>query len=115
MKTKRRKYMPFIIIRNLALANQTKLVKARGLNAERFGGIFLVRFILYESCGVILVKDLNGDWLSKDGDYKAFVFCQTRDYWRHHVIKRCKYETLPDPPSDLFPDWEPEVSWSWKN
>ena len=34
-------------------------------------------------------KDLNGDWVSKSGTDKAIVLCQTRDYWRHFILKRC--------------------------
>ena len=91
--------------------NQTVLVKARDLNVERFvrtriicSDYRMVYFFSYKSYDMILLKDLNGDWVSKDGDYKALVFCQTRDHWRHHVLKRCKYVPSPDPPSDLFPD-----------
>ena len=38
-------------------------------------------------------KDLNGDWLSKSATDEAIVLCQTRDYWRHFVLKRCEFVT----------------------
>jgi len=34
-------------------------------------------------------KDNNGDWVSKSGTDTAWVLCQTRDYFRHKIIKRC--------------------------
>lgn len=36
-------------------------------------------------------KDLNGDWLSKSATDEAIVLCQTRDYWRHFILKRCDF------------------------
>jgi len=36
-------------------------------------------------------KDLNGDWVSKSDTDTAIVLCQTRDYWRHFILKRCVF------------------------
>lgn len=36
-------------------------------------------------------KDVNGDWVSKAADDTAIVLCQTRDFWRHYMLKRCEF------------------------
>ena len=44
---------------------------------------------------------MNGDWVSKSATDKATVFCQTRDHWRHFILKRCEFVTDEWPPQPL--------------
>merc|ERR1712131_307597 len=46
-------------------------------------------------------KDVNGDWVSKSATDTAIVLCQTRDFWRHYMLKRCQYEPRDEPTQDL--------------
>ena len=48
-------------------------------------------------------KDVNGDWVSRTETDTAWVLCQTRDHWKHKVVKQCDIDSVFDPNAPFWP------------